>query len=341
MQVKKKDLIQALDTVKPGLAKRQIIEQSTHFVFADDEVVTYNGNMSIIHPFKTGLSCSAPADELYKILGKITQDEVTLSHKNDELKIDGGNVRGAVSTRSGSELLDNVKDLGVNKIKTWTPLPKDFLEGMELCIFSASKDMSDPVMTGLYIDQDTITSSDRFRVSRYILDGEVKKPFLLPAKVAAELIDYQVVEYCIKDWVFFRTKGGTIIASRLILSRDYPDMNEVLKVSGTKLVLPKDFDQAVETAMVMLEADTASEKLIDVQLAGHSIKCRGQKALGWIERELEKGVAIKENVGFSINPDFLLIILKHTHQMIFANDNRKVVFKADNFVHLIAIKEMQ
>ena len=47
MKINKKELQEALERVKPGLASRELIEQSTSFAFMRDRVVTYNDEISI------------------------------------------------------------------------------------------------------------------------------------------------------------------------------------------------------------------------------------------------------------------------------------------------------
>ena len=48
--MKKAELIKALEAVRPGLANKEMIEQSTSFAFMKDRVVTYNDEISISYP---------------------------------------------------------------------------------------------------------------------------------------------------------------------------------------------------------------------------------------------------------------------------------------------------
>jgi hypothetical protein len=70
--MKKTDLIKALEAVKPGLANKEMIEQSTSFAFMEDRVVTYNDEISISHPLKgIPIVGAIKADELYAFLSKV------------------------------------------------------------------------------------------------------------------------------------------------------------------------------------------------------------------------------------------------------------------------------
>jgi hypothetical protein len=78
--MQRQELIDALETVKPGLAQKEIVEQSSSFAFIDGKVVTYNDEISISHPVE-GLKVEGAvrAEELYQLLHRITRDEVEIS----------------------------------------------------------------------------------------------------------------------------------------------------------------------------------------------------------------------------------------------------------------------
>ena len=70
MKIKKLELINILQRVKPGLAKRDVIEQFTHFIFTGESVITYNDEICISHPLKTDFVCSAKSEEFFKAILK-------------------------------------------------------------------------------------------------------------------------------------------------------------------------------------------------------------------------------------------------------------------------------
>ena len=66
--IKRAELKEALETVKPGLASKEIIEQSTSFAFMGDKVVTYNNKISMSHPVKgLDITGAVKADEMYQL----------------------------------------------------------------------------------------------------------------------------------------------------------------------------------------------------------------------------------------------------------------------------------
>ena len=65
--------------MKPGLAKKEIIDRSTHFVFSGSEVLTYNDQICISHPLKLDFVCSVPADDFFRIITNMDGDTLDIS----------------------------------------------------------------------------------------------------------------------------------------------------------------------------------------------------------------------------------------------------------------------
>lgn len=337
MKVNKKDLMSVLQVIKPGLAKKEMAEQATHFGFTGRDIVTFNDQICIIHPFKTDFSNSVPADQFYKILDKITVDEIEMVIKDDKLSISAGKVRGGLSIQDGKALLDRVEAVGVDEVKKWKTLPKDFLEAIGLCMFSASTDFSDPVMTGVFVDNDAVISTDSLRISEYILSKEMGETFNIPVSSIVELVKLSVVAYHIgKSWAYFITDDDVVFCAKLLDTSKYPkDIDEFFDIKGITFELPESFKAMIETASVMVEGDTEAEKLVEIEIKKDSISCKGSNDIGWIETELDIDLKIEKSIKFLINPSFLLKIMEHTRKMTYAAE--RGLFKTKNFQHLIAL----
>jgi len=91
MKIKKDDLKRALEIVKPGLANKEIIEQSGSFAFIEGRVVTYNDEISVSHPIKDlEITGTIRAEELYKFLGKIKEEEIDVNCTESEIVLKCG-----------------------------------------------------------------------------------------------------------------------------------------------------------------------------------------------------------------------------------------------------------
>ena len=81
--MKRIDLLKALEIVKPGLASKEIIQQTTSFAFIEGRVVTFNDEISISHPVPDlDIQGAVQADELYKFLKKTKADEIIAKQAN-------------------------------------------------------------------------------------------------------------------------------------------------------------------------------------------------------------------------------------------------------------------
>ena len=94
MKINKAELQRALEKVKPGLANRELVEQSTSFAFVRDRVITYNDEISISHPV-TGLEvCGAvKAQALYEFLNKIRREEIDVEWEENQVVIRAGRAK--------------------------------------------------------------------------------------------------------------------------------------------------------------------------------------------------------------------------------------------------------
>ena len=340
MKAKRNALITALKTVKPALAKKEITEQGTHVVFSGENICAFNDHICIIHKFPTDFICSAPAEEFYKILEKLPGDEIDITFKHNKLTMKSDGTRGGVSTQAGDELLKKI-DILINKEKRWIDIPKDFMEGLGLCSFSASKDMGNPVLTGIYIDDDVVMSSDNLRMSQYFLKSGTKRKFLIPSATVSELLNFAVARYAVENdgnWAFFEMKDKTIFCAQLLTGVKYPSLEPYFDFEGVKFTFPESIKEAVEAALVVAPGDTDAERLIDIEIGDGVIVCRGENDLAWLEKEFKADINLqnKKTLKFSINPFFLLKILTHTYKAMYSET--KILFIAKNFYHLIAVR---
>ena len=83
MKVNRTELFEMLKKIRPGLAKRQFGEKRANFNFTGTDILTYNGRISISHPFISDFKCVVMAKELFDILENIKEENISL-HLNDD-----------------------------------------------------------------------------------------------------------------------------------------------------------------------------------------------------------------------------------------------------------------
>jgi DNA polymerase III sliding clamp (beta) subunit (PCNA family) len=337
MKIDRKEFLSILALVKPGLARREIVEQSMHFIFTGEDVYTYNDYICISHPLETDFKCSIKAEEFYKLLQSMPDESIKIDCDKDmKIKINGKAARAGLTALKEGQVDKYIQQLDIKSIKKWRRLPDDFIKGAFLCMFSVSKDMTAGALACLSINEDSISSTDNLRISQYAIDG-FKGKALLPLQAVVELVKYEVGKYYIADsWIHFKTTDDLVFSIRT-MKGDFPKIDNFLQLKGSKIVLPNEIKEALQLTKIVVEDSVGIiDQKTEISIADNNIVCRGDGNIGWVEQDVKceyKGKAIK----FLINPIFLLEILDKTKEVVVGEG--KALFVADKFRHVMVLPE--
>jgi len=341
MKVEKDKFQKMLTSVKPGLAKRDIFEQATHFIFTGQHVMTYNDRVCISYPFNSDFQCSVKAEDLYKTLNKITTDAIQVSTDGSKMTL-----KSIGTTLSLSTVVDEdhkVSDLAMKLHNStlegsWKPLPDNFTEGVEMCVFSASTDLTAGALTGVLVKEEDVFTSDKHRASWFKLSRTIDDTIIMRAKDALELIKFPVSDYQVHDnWLHFRTNEGVLFSARAMVG-EFRDIkwlfDETEKADfDARFKFPEDLKDTLEIALVMAE-DEGIHTHVDISIRDNEFKCGARKNRGEVER-LSPIQYSGEPVEFKINPKFLLQALgKPTTMSIRLN---RAFISSGDFKHIIAL----
>lgn len=333
--INRAELIEALEKTKPGLSKTEVIEQATSFVFSDGLIITYNDEISVAHPLEElkGIEGAVKAEELYKLLTRMKDDELEIDIINNELRIITEHVKaGLVIEEIRLPLLDNVKH------EKWHALPENFLDALKFVVFSCSRDMSKPVLTCVNITSNHVEASDGFRVTRQHLKTNlpIKRPFLIPESSVKQIINYDIENIVVEEeWAHFQTKDDTVLSCR-IFNDVYPDIDAIgiLEVEGIKLQLPNNLNEVIDRVAVFTQKQGLIGTEVLVSIADKKFKVRGQNEYGWVEEECRINYK-KQPIRFSTNPEFLKDIVRLTQKCTVGKEKMK--FVGDGWVHVLAL----
>lgn len=342
MQAKKtnrKGLIEILKAVSPGLAAKEIVEQSTSFIFQDSSVATYNDAVTVSHPVPEemkSITGVVRAEELLAILSKMKDAEVSVSAGEKELTIAGKRSRASIplSKETNPQLRQALIEMG--KKKQWSRLPDEFADAVKLSLFSAGRDMTRPELAAVHVTGEGVESCDNYRLSRIKypkLGGESN--FLLPVAAAQGLPAHGPGAYVVTgSWAHFRNpKTGAVFSCRTV-GGTYPDLEKYLKQRGRSITLPKDLSTVLECAAVFTDKE---DPQVEVNINGGVITVKGSNAAGRFEESV-KLIPVYEGdaVRFRINPQFLRDILAVTKEAEVTASMLK--FQGDGFVHCCSIE---
>jgi hypothetical protein len=338
MKINKSQLQEALEIVKPGLANKELIEQSTSFAFLNGAVKTYNDEISVSHPVE-GLELEGAilADNLYKFLGRLKEEELDLRVNGNELILTTG------KAKAGLTLMSEVKlpfDEELNEKGKWLTLPDNFCENIAFVMTAAGTNLSQPMLTCVHVNKEGfVEASDGYRLARYTLVNEMPvNTFLIPARSVVEVVklDPKPTRISVgKGWVHFRNKSGTIMSCRVYHQDSYKDMSAFLELKGTRITLPDDIPDMLNRAVVFAKRDHILEEKVYISINSERLRMRASSDSGWFKEESDMKSFKGDPISFTITPYLLKGILAETGGCEVTNN--RIKFQGENWVYISAL----
>lgn len=336
MKIKKEDLKRALEIVKPGLANKEIIEQSGSFAFIDGRVVTYNDEISVSHPIKDlTITGAIQAEELYKFLAKAKEEEIDIKITETEVIIKSGRATTGFSLNSKITLpLD--EELVVKG--KWKKLPVDFNTAINFASMSCSSDMTHPKLTCVHANQKGfIEGSDNFRVAHYMLEELPVGTFLIPANSAKIVTKLNPTKICEGNgWVHFKTEEGTRISCRVV-NDNYVDTSPYTKhpKKGVNVRFPKTLSDVLDKAIIFAKGEQNSDESVEILITKNKLTVKSASLISWFKESIDIEYNTNEEISFSIVPHLLKDILKQTYDCVLSEG--VLYFKSDNWIYVTSL----
>jgi len=333
MKINRKQLLAELNSVKLGLAKNEVIEQSGSFLFSDGFVHTFNDEIfAMIETSLKDIHGAISSEALLKILNKAKEKELDVFVKNNELHIKGKRFV------TGIPINKEIK-LPVDSIE----LPEEYLTVQEnfsalakLTCLTAGKSMDEPLLTCVHLNDDVLESCDNDRITICSLDAGTEMEGLIPAASLLQITNEEIEEIAINEsWMFFKTTENVIFACRLF-NEEYVDLSQYIpKKEGKQIEFPSEFTTVLERADVFSENKLTSEKMatINIEKTG-KLTIETKNDNGWYKERAK--INLKEPLRFHINIDFLKDVLQLSTSIVIVDDF--LLFLDENSIHLIQLE---
>lgn len=229
-QFNRVELLKALELAKFGLADKEIIQQSMSFVFDGDRIYTYNDNIAVCVPFKTGMKLAVPSTPLLTLLRKVKKDDIVLSFEEGTLTVrQGKRVAAGITANEDIILPFDEKIKPPEKMKKLGCTAEAFAEGVKFCQFCICDDTQKLQLCGVHIGSDStgtyIESTDRYRMTRkYISDSTAPINLNIPIEAAKALVNLKPVT-CgeFEGWLYFKCENDVLFAC-YTPDEAYPDL---------------------------------------------------------------------------------------------------------------------
>jgi len=323
----------ALESVRPGLARKEFIEQTTSVIFRQDQVFTFNDEVAVVVPLKSGIIGAVPSDPLYKFLSKLPDDrEVEIESAENEFRFSCGRSRAGIRR---DEEIKLPLDEEISEPKDWTNLPKNFLPSLKRVLFSVAQGGHIPILTCVHITKSFMETCDGFRMTR--CDCKIRgweTDINIVGKNLGKLPEYEVTKFGFSNnWLQFLNENGTRYCVRVI-DGEYPDLSKFMEVEGVEIEFPEELEKALEWASIVADDSIKYKQCVEIGISKGKLVVKGEGPEGWAEETLRMRYT-GEPIIFQTNPVLLKDMSSMTRKIIAGADSLKI--EADGFVHIVSL----
>ena len=302
-------MILLLQSVMPGLANKEILEQSSCLVFHEGRVYTFNDEVACSRDSFIPMEGAVKATELVALLNKLTEDEIEVGLSDSYFRVKVGRKRSKI--RMEAEVLLPVDQIEVPE--SWRPLPESFNDAVQLVCPCAATDASEWDLTNVHLTPAFMEATDRNHLARYYLDTGMKKEILVQADSLKKILGLDMSEVSeTRNWIHFRNSAGLVMSLRRHL-HDYPDLEILVDMEGTeKINLPGGLSEMVEKAVIFTE-NNANGNRVQVRINSTRMVVCGEGPAGSYEEMKEVSYA-GEKISFFIAPELLVKLSEKGNQ---------------------------
>ena len=330
-----KELKDAITAVIPATGTGGLDEDYRNISFNKKYIIASNDRICIAQPFITNFEITVPAKEFQQLIP--SSGEVSIKEQDGSVHIKFGKTNSKLSMPSEAAAANLFESLNTENVK-WRKLPSDLLEGLDLCRTSASREMSEPYLTCIYVKDNYIVASDEVRISEYTGSNKFTNvSWLMPAKSVDELVKLEISKFAAtKAWFYFKTRDDKIFCARRVVDQ-YPDVSKYFKFKPLEEVkLPTDkMIEAVNYVSTMAKVGEDSYKRIDLSFKGNAVRLRGSNELGSASKVVTIKKKVKKEFSMRVNPEFFSQLLLLSDTLKVGKD--RVSVETENFRHLMAL----
>lgn len=267
-------LLTALDTVAPGLSRKERYEQSACFAFFSGLITTHNDEICCRakSPLPASFTGAVDAKPLTDLLREMTEEEVTLIPDTDKVTVKGKGKRYKIAFHK-KVLLDTSS---VEEPETWKKLSPHFADAVAVVAECAAKGQTPYLPNCVHLDPTFMQACDNRQIGHYVLKTRVSGPLLVRRDSLKHTVPLGMVEVAeTENWLHFRNEDGLTMSVRCDRSNPYPDTGGWLAddEGRTPLVFPK---ALIETAKRLdIAASQVKDGKVLVRLKAGEITLEG------------------------------------------------------------------
>lgn len=248
----RKDFLQRLLMVGPGLSKNKTVQQSSSVIFKKGRLYTLSQEIacSIISGLETDIEGSVAAETLTEVVKLLPDNEIDILVKGSIL------ILKTISKKRCRLPLEPIT-LPIDEVerpdnKQWKMLDPDFADAVDLavrCCNKANKVDEGFAKICVHMTPKWIESSDNCRAIRYRIQTFVKDPILIRGETIKCMCQLGMTKgQETEGWLHFRSPMGLRLSLRKHPVEHYPDQAELFKCRGRRIAFPKELVDAAQLA---------------------------------------------------------------------------------------------
>lgn len=333
MKVNRTKLLEALETVAPGLTARDVVEQSACFAFKDGDVYTFNDEVACRRKSPLDFEGAVQADPLLQVLRRLPEDTIHVDLEDAELIVRGKN------RKAGIRVEENVV-LPIDKVEAaedWKPLHEDFADALFITTKCAGKDESMFANTCIHFTPKCLEACDNDQAVRYKIKLKISGEALVRAKSLQHIIPLGMTEIAESEtWMHFRNATGLVFSCRRS-TETFEEIDSILDMEGEPLVLPKGLGEAATKAEIFASENQDTNEVV-VELKRGKLRVLGEGVTGWyseVKKVKYKGPAIS----FRIDAKLLNEVTQRYNECEIAADRLRAT--VGKFVYCVSLNKVE
>lgn len=333
--VKRDELVKCLAMVNAGLSVKDIIEQSSCFVFRGGTVRTFNDDVACTMKLPSAMEameCVVPAAEFRSLLTKLDDENFEVALVSSESGVDAQLVLKTKCRSAGIRvrLRDRLPPLDyVGAPKTWSKIPAEFVEAVETVQGCADRGYVRLVLGCVCLTPNGIEAIDGYQAIRYQLKTGLEEPVLVRRDDLVKIAKLEVEEWgAMEGWLHFRNSAGLVVSCRR-WNEKFPDLSTFFELEGEETILPKTLVEAVNKVEVFVDSNDVVGVTID--LNSSRLLLRGEGPLGWYE-ERQKTNYVGGPLRFHIASRLLREVCSRSEQCVIGHN--KLLVKGERFMYV-------
>lgn len=336
----RRQLVEALELIRPALASSNVIPVFQCFTFKDGEVTAYDDQIAIVGPTDCESSFGVHGASFLGLLSNSGAEVVELTLENQEVKIKLGKSVSKLPYIAVEDFLFDQTEAG--DFSGDLDVTVSLIEAMRLCLETVSSDETQIALHGVTLQGDTMYSCNGDTITRVRLKkGIGKNRILMPTKFCTSLIklwdNLQATKAKLsfsEKWVHFKVADEWSVFGQVLEIKEPIDFEALIKRTmkgkATPVAVPAELNEALARARVLADVES---KMTAVTISAGKMTLLTETPQG----EVKDTLMIKDHVDIeaNVNASHIQKALKICDTMAI-QDNCTVFERAPNVLLIVS-----